>query len=129
MTREEFIHNENVAKDHSRVGVQAGQINIGAQAGQIKDNVFGATGQADLQDQLAELRRELLAARNSHELDAETFAAADEELSKAAEQSVDSSDGRSKLVIALKRLKGLVDGIADLGAKIAAIIAAIHSLR
>jgi len=121
MAQEEFIQSTNIAQDHSHVHVQAGQ---------IKGNViFGGVSQADLRDQLAELRRDLLAARDSRELDAETFAAASEELSQAAAYSVDGSGEHSKLVIALKRLKGLVDGIADLGSKVAAIIAAIHNLR
>jgi adenosylhomocysteine nucleosidase len=120
MAEEQFIQNTNVARDHSRVQVQAGQ---------IRGNVtIDTSSQTGLRDQLAELRRDLFAARDCSELDLETFAAANEELSKAAEYSIDTSDGRSKLVIALKRLKVLVENVAELGAKIAAIIAAVHNL-
>jgi adenosylhomocysteine nucleosidase len=129
MGREEPIKNTNVARDQSRVGVQAGQIVGGVTIGTAGDVTLGDADQAGLRDQLAAIRGELLAARERNELDSETFAAASEELSKAAEYSADRSAGRGKLVIALKRLKGLVDGVADLGSKVAAIIAAVHGLR
>jgi hypothetical protein len=121
MAEEEIIQNTNVAKDQSHVHVQVGL---------VKGNItFDNTSQVDLQHQLAELHRDLLAAWECNELDEETFAAASDELSKAAEYSVDSKAGQGKLIVCLKRLKGLVDGIADLGSKVATIIAAIHNVR
>ena len=119
---EESIKNKNIARGRSIVGVQAGVVN--------GDISVGAASGRNLQDQVADLREALLAARESNELDSETFAAAEEELSKVAGHLVGPVDvERGKVVVALKRLKGLVEGVANLAGKVAVIITAVQGLR
>jgi adenosylhomocysteine nucleosidase len=59
-------------------------------------------------------------------LDQPTYEAAETELCAADKALGDPPDG-SKLMVALKRLRGLVGDVADLAAKVATIIALSRS--
>lgn len=115
---------KNVARDNARVGVQAGH---------IQGNVtVGHPSQSQVVDpitQLAELRDRLARARKAQEVDEDTFTAAEEEIAVAAESLAGSTEaGRSKAMIALKRLRGLLADVAELAAHVSAVIAAIRSV-
>ncbi|MET7459594.1 5'-methylthioadenosine/S-adenosylhomocysteine nucleosidase [Nonomuraea sp. NPDC005501] len=115
---------KNVARDNARVGVQAGQIH-----GNVTIGHPSQAKAADPVTQLAELRDRLARARKAQKVDDDTFTAAEDEIAVAAESLSESTEeGRSKAVIALKRLRGLLADVAELAAHVAAVIAAIRGV-
>jgi adenosylhomocysteine nucleosidase len=115
--------NTNIAVGHARVGIQAEQI-----FGDIRIAPEPESA-ADLAAQIADLRRRLRQARQAGQLDESAHLAAEAELDVATEAlAAGTAEGRSKLVVALKRLRGLVSDVADLGAKLAAIISAVRGM-
>lgn len=99
---------------------------VGVQAGHIHGNVWVGgpppSTSSDLSSHLAELREQLWRAHRSGHLDQPTYEAAETELT-AADKALDDPRDGSKLVVALKRLRGLVGDVAELAAKVAAAIA------
>jgi nucleoside phosphorylase len=83
----------------------------------------------DLAAQLAAVREQLKRERTAGSLDDDTYNAAQAELDIAS-TALDSttSERTSTFVLALKRLRGLIADVADLAAKIAALIAAAKGL-
>ncbi|HEX5404242.1 MAG TPA: 5'-methylthioadenosine/S-adenosylhomocysteine nucleosidase [Pseudonocardiaceae bacterium] len=76
--------------------------------------------------ELASFREQLARARSAGHLDVVTYAAAEAELEIADRALTEnSSNGKHNLVLALKRLRGLVADVADLAAKVAALITAL----
>jgi hypothetical protein len=117
----------NVATGHARVRDQIGRIGtrIDHAAGPV--TVGSAPEPEDLRRQLADLRREVAAYRRAGLLDEGTFADAEMELHTADAHAAGSDpDSRGALVRALKKLKAVVDHVADLAAKVAAVIAAVR---
>ncbi|GAA3572563.1 hypothetical protein GCM10022419_061840 [Nonomuraea rosea] len=115
---------QNVARDNARVGVQAGHIH-----GNVTIGHPPQTQAADPVAQLAELRDRLARARKAQEVDEDTFTAAEGEIAVAAESLSESTkEGRSKAVIALKKLRGLLADVAELAAHVSAVIAAIRGV-
>lgn len=104
----------------------SGAAQVGVQAGHIHGDVWvgGAPPSApsDLPSRLAELRDELWRAHRLGHLDQPTYEAAETELT-AADKALDDPRDGSKLMVALKRLRGLVGDVAELAAKVAAVIA------
>jgi hypothetical protein len=124
------IQATNVATGNARVGQMIGR--VGTQIGHVGGGVsFGdhRPDPAALRDQLLALQTALIASHRSGELDEETYLAADAEL-KDAERYVAAKDekGRGKLLVALKKLRGLVEDATDLGSKILALITAVRGL-
>lgn len=119
----------NVAQDHAQVGEQVST--IGTRIDHVTGDVHlggDRTPSADaLRQQLAELRRALASAERAGRLGQETYEAAADEL-RAADSYLSRPDmpGRQRFVLALKRLKGLLDGVADLAAKVATILDAVR---
>jgi len=113
----------NNASGNARVGVQVGQ-----QFGDIR--IGGEPAPApDLERQLDELRAELGRARATGALDEETYEAADQELALVDKAlPATSPPARGAVVLALKRLRGLVGDVAELVAKVTAIITAVREL-
>ncbi|MBY8870503.1 5'-methylthioadenosine/S-adenosylhomocysteine nucleosidase [Micromonospora sp. PLK6-60] len=115
--------NRNVATGNARVGVQAGQIH--------GDVTVSADPQrpVDLAADLAELRRHVKQARLDGHLDEETYAAAESELDTATEcLPASEPDKKGALLVTLKRLRGLVADVAELAARLAAIIAVVRGM-
>ncbi|WP_406084145.1 5'-methylthioadenosine/S-adenosylhomocysteine nucleosidase [Micromonospora zamorensis] len=113
--------NRNIATGNAHVGVQAGQIygnvNVGAEAAQP----------IDLATSIADFRTHLKQAHLDGQLDEETYAAAESELDVATEcVSAGTSEKKSGLQVALKRLRGLVADVAELAARLATIIAVVR---
>ncbi|WP_214319457.1 5'-methylthioadenosine/S-adenosylhomocysteine nucleosidase [Nonomuraea sediminis] len=114
-------HIKNVATGHARVGVQAGHIHGNVSIGLPPAAVL------DFSAQLVELRDRLRLARKAGEVDEDTYAAAEQEIAAATESlSERSEQGRSKAMIALKRLRGLLVDVADLAANVASVITAVR---
>lgn len=113
----------NVATGNARVGVQAGQIygdiTIGAEPGRPADLAAG----------LAELRQLLKRSHRDGQLDEVTYAAAEAELAVAGDCLQENTpQARNALLVALKRLRGLVAEVSELAARVAAVIAVAKAL-
>jgi 8-oxo-dGTP diphosphatase len=114
---------ENVAKDHAVVGAQIGRMTGGA----VRVDAAGQPG--ELGAQLETLRLALVEARRTGQLDAATYAEARTELATALERlPAADGDGRSGFVLALRKLKGLVEDAVGLAAQVSAILAATGGL-
>ncbi|HEY6739176.1 MAG TPA: 5'-methylthioadenosine/S-adenosylhomocysteine nucleosidase [Actinopolymorphaceae bacterium] len=108
----------NVAHGGAHVGIQAGQIFGGAYVNQPAPAQVSDVG--TLLKQLGEAIED---AYRAGRLDAETYESAREELSTATDAKAPEGERPPrKFVLALKRLKGMVDDVAGLGAKIATIL-------
>ncbi|RKN50545.1 5'-methylthioadenosine/S-adenosylhomocysteine nucleosidase [Micromonospora endolithica] len=115
--------NRNIATGNAHVGVQAGQIYGNVTVG------AGADQPIDLAASIADLRTHLKQAHFDGQLDEETYAAAESELEAAtACVSAGTVEKKSGLMVALKRLRGLVADVSELAARLAAIIAVVRGM-
>ncbi|GAB7040580.1 MULTISPECIES: 5'-methylthioadenosine/S-adenosylhomocysteine nucleosidase family protein [Catenuloplanes] len=110
--------NHNHAGGNARVGVQAGVIHGGVHQS------FGASAPADLAGRIDALRGQLRQARADERLDEETYRAAEAELAIAA----DTTAERGTMLVALKRLRGLVVDLSGVAASVAAVIALVQGM-
>ncbi|MFV2111203.1 purine phosphorylase [Micromonospora sp. LOL_025] len=115
--------NRNVASGNARVGVQAGQIHGNVTVGREPEPP------ADLATAIGDLRGLLRQAHRDGQLDEATYAAAETELDTAGDCLKDETpQGRSALVVSLRRMRGLVADVTELAARVAAIIAVAKGL-
>ncbi len=115
--------NRNIATGNAQVGVQAGQIYGNVTVG------AGVERPVDLAASIADLRTHLKQAHLDGQLDEETYAAAESELEAATEcVSAGTPEKMSGLMVTLKRLRGLVADVAELAARLAAIIAVVRGM-
>jgi adenosylhomocysteine nucleosidase len=113
----------NIAKGNARVGVQAGTVYGGIRI----TNEPNST--ADLAEALAGFRAQLQRARAASLLDEDTYTAAKAELTvadKALQMNTAQSKGR--LMLALKKVRGLIGDVAELAAEVAGIISLVKGL-
>jgi hypothetical protein len=113
----------NIAKGHARVGTQIGN---------VTGNAYFGTSPTDdsLRDQMDELREALREARSQGRIDVDTFIAAGWELGEALScLSVNGTYDRNGLVRALERLAVVVNGVALLESRVAAIASNARSER
>jgi 8-oxo-dGTP diphosphatase len=77
-----------------------------------------------------ELRQSLAATLGNGGLDEATYTAAKAELDLAAD-CLPATDERRRtaFVLALKRLRGLVEDVSDIAVRVAAALAAVHGMR
>lgn len=107
---------------------------VGIQAGQVTGStvLIGTAAKAPtaigVAADLAALRAQLTKAHMSGQLDEDTHQAAQAELDAATSTLAAEGDTSGPVVLALKRLRGLVADVAELAAKVAAVIAAIKGL-
>ena len=113
----------NVAKDNARVGVQAGQVYGGIR-------VYGEPGApTDLTEAIIRLQDRIQQARAAEHLDEDTYQAARAELSTARETLRTSvPQDRGAVVLALKKVRGLVEDVTALAAEVASVIVLVQSL-
>jgi hypothetical protein len=109
------------------VGIQAAHV--------VNSNVWmGATvpsaAPADLAAELAALRDQLAHEWGTGTLDEPTYREARAEVDRADEalKEVGTQEGRSRFVLALKKLGGLIADVTDLATKIAGLITAANEL-
>ncbi|WP_062428972.1 5'-methylthioadenosine/S-adenosylhomocysteine nucleosidase family protein [Herbidospora daliensis] len=113
----------NIARGNARVGVMAGAIHGDVNLNQAPEE------REDPEVLLAELRRRLGAARRDGVVDEATYSHAGQEIDTAADSLAEgTSEGKSTALIALKKVNGLLMDVADLAARVVAIIAAIKGL-
>lgn len=120
----EMSGNRNIARDQARVGMQIGTVYGGVRSG----HDMGSP--ADLAEALTGLRARIHGARAAGRLDDETYAAAEAELTAAdaALRENNTSQARSALMLALKKVRGLLADIAELAAEVASVIALARSM-
>lgn len=116
------FHNTNVVRDDAHVGVQAGYIGV-LRMGADRETP------ADLKSEVASLRSRLEKAHGAGQLDEDTYSAAKAELDVVT----DCLDGnvperRGMLMVALKKLRGLIAEVADLATKVTAIITLVRGM-
>lgn len=121
----------NIAAGRARVGQQIGQ-QIGTRIDHIRGDVHtgGSADQFDeVRRQLGDLRRALRDQQLAGRLDEETYEAAVDEL-RGADVYLTAPDpaAKSRFVMAMRRLKGLLEEVADLAAKVTAIIHTVRGL-
>lgn len=115
----------NLAQGNSHVGIQAGQILGDAYVGHPAPD-----RNLDLDRELKDLRLALEEAYRAGRIDAETHESAQAELTVATEACPSGNEQpERRFTLALKRLKGLLEDVADFGAKIATILAGVGRLR
>jgi adenosylhomocysteine nucleosidase len=112
--------------------IATGNAHVGIQAGQVIGDVHitpERVAPADLVGLIADFRRELGQARREGLLDESTFQAAQAELDSVTRSlSPATEQNHSRLMVALKRLRGLIAEVAGLAAKIATIISAARGM-
>ncbi|WP_067143801.1 5'-methylthioadenosine/S-adenosylhomocysteine nucleosidase [Microtetraspora malaysiensis] len=114
----------NIAQGNARVGVQAGTVHGGIRV-TLKPNA----PTTDLAEALAGFRAQLQRTRMAGHLDEDTYAAAEAELNVADEAlQTDTSQNRGRLVLALKKVRGLIGDVAELAGELAVIIALAQGL-
>jgi len=108
---------------------------VGIQGGQVTGSTVWmgvaptASSGIDLVRELAVFRDLLVRNRSAGSLDDVTYEAAAIELDIASEAAQEkTAEGQSKVILALKRLRGLVADVTDLATKIAALIAAAQGM-
>lgn len=118
------MSSHNIATGNAQVGVQAGQI-----YGNVTVGAGAGPQSFDLAASIADLRTHLKQAHLDGQLDEETYVAAESEL-EAATGCVSAATPEKKrgLMIALKRLRGLVADVSELAARLAAIIAVVRGM-
>mgnify|MGYP002620209485 CR=1 FL=1 len=121
--RSQFMHTTNIATGNARVGVQAGQIHGTVIVRPDTDRPV------DLEASIADLRNHLKQALLAGHLDEETYTAAESELdvvSDCVREGAAAKKGR--LLLALKRLRGLVADVTELAVRLAALITVVQGL-
>jgi 8-oxo-dGTP diphosphatase len=114
----------NIASGHARVGVQTGVVH-----GDVNVGAAGEWAPVDLSSALLGFRTQLRSAHTAGTVDDDTFTATEAELTTAGEAlREDSPDSRRTLLVALKKVRGLVGDVADLAAKVAIVIALAQGL-
>jgi 8-oxo-dGTP diphosphatase len=108
----------SIATGNARVGVMAGQVHGNITFGGDQDQP------ADPPAAIADLRGRIKEAHRDGHLDPATYAAAEAELDTASRSLGD----KSKLLLALKRFRGLVSDIAEIAVVVGAIIAGLKEL-
>lgn len=127
---------ELVAQDEegTRMGASAtfsnvatGNARVGAQIGQVNGNVTLGTGAepVDVVAQIAALRDAVRKAYQDGALDDATYTAAQDELDVASDHV---GDDHGKVVVSLKKLRGLVGDSADVATQVGAIISVVKDI-
>jgi adenosylhomocysteine nucleosidase len=133
--REHIVMGENNSTKNGGVVNNFSSGQVGIQAAHVTGSTvwMGAAPQAStragLIAELALFRECLIRERSIGNLDEATYEAAHAELDIASEAlDADTPEGKSRLFLALKRLRGLIADVADLAAKIVSLIAAAKGL-
>ena len=136
LTRELITEREKVAMHKREAANDGGTVhntNIGGSVGAQIGNIVGGTvwvgstaepaNPTGLAAELAALRDLLDRERSAGRIDAPTYEAARAEFVIASEAlAQDTPEGRSKLVLALKKLYGLIADVTDLATRIAVLL-------
>jgi hypothetical protein len=118
------VNIKNTANDNAQVGQQ-----IGVVYGNNSSSGVFTRQEVDLSTQLVGLRRAMADARCSNEIDDAEARAIANEIDMAAEcLPLDGKDSAGRFVLAMKRAKGLAEGLADVTMKITAAIAAARGM-
>lgn len=113
----------NIAKDSARVMVQAGTVHGGIRI------AHQPSPPTDLAEALIGIRARLQRARAAGHLDEDTYTAAEAELTVADEAlRANTPQSRGRLVLALKKLRGLIGDVADLAMEVATVITLVKDL-
>lgn len=135
LARELITEREQIAMHEDSTAKKSGNISnyssgqVGIQAGHVTGSTvfIGAAPQAsspmDLAAELASFRALLVREHTVGRLDEPTYAAAQAELDTATDAlAAATPEGKSIFLVALKRLRGLIADVTELGTKIAALL-------
>lgn len=112
----------NLAMGHARVGVQAGQIFGNVSIGREHE------GTSDLATEIAAFREQLKKAHRAGKLDDASYLAAETELDVATDSlAQDDPQAKGAVMVALKRLRGLIADVAELAAGVGAMISLLQA--
>lgn len=115
--------NKNEATGQAMVGMQ-----IGVNHGEAHVTI-GQPSPIGMTEALTALHGKLQRARTAGRIDEATYTAANAEIAEADNALKEGGrDGRSRLVLALKKIWGLISDVADLAADVAALIAMAQGL-
>ena len=133
--REHIVMGESNSTKNGGVVNNFSSGQVGIQAAHVTGSTvwMGAAPQASTRSgliaELALFRERLIRERSIGNLDEATYEAAHAELDIASEAlDADTPEGKSRLFLALKRLRGLIADVADLAAKIVSLITAAKGL-
>lgn len=116
-----------------KITQRANQSTIGQMIGVVHNEVKAGSARIsrrDFEELLAGVRSELRAARESGRIDPASAEAVDRELDEVdGALPATDQESRSRIVVALKKAKGLVEGLAGLTEKVAAAITAVSGLQ
>lgn len=123
----------NARRFGSVSNVSSGQ--VGIQAGYVSGSTVNMSASSpgltrrDVAAELVAFRDQLRRERSNGTVDDDTYVAAEAELDIADKAlGSDTDEGKSTFMLALKRLRGLIADIAELAARIAAVMAAAKGL-
>ncbi|GAA4588453.1 8-oxo-dGTP diphosphatase [Actinoplanes octamycinicus] len=125
--------NPHMGTGTSFTNLATGNARVGAQYGQVIGNVtMGggvSSGPADVAAELATFRDLLKRAHRDGRLDDDSYTAASEELDTVTGRLDDPTPaGRGRLLVTLKKVRGLVGDSADLATQLAAIISLVKDM-
>lgn len=120
---------KNTARDNASVGAQIGRVDGDVNVGGGVSAAHPASSES-LLELLAEIREELDSARRRGDIDRDSESAAREEI-VAAEASlpISDEDSASRFTVAMKRARGLVEGLATLTTKVTEAITAVQGIQ
>lgn len=121
------VHNTNIAGPGSRV---VAQINQAGRDVRVRDGgAARSVTPEDLPALLDTLREDVRASTQRGEIDAMSTEAFEAELEEARSHlPVTDEESRSRFVVAMRRAKGLVEGMADLTTKVSEAIEAVQGI-
>ena len=136
LTRELITEGEKVAMHKREAANNGGTVHntnnggtVGFQAGNLTGSTVwvgsspAPTGPTGLAAELAAFRDLLERERSTGRIDASTYEAAQAELENATEAlAQDTPEGRSRFVLALKKLRGLIADVTDLATRVAVLL-------
>lgn len=110
-----------------QVGIQAGKVSGSSVS--INTSTGNVQGSCDFSAELSAIREELARAYSFGVLDSSTYEEAQKEIDIAGKSLRENTpEGKNTFLFALKKLRGLIEEVTDVAAKVASLIMVVNSL-